>query len=60
MEEVQILKNLDHPNIVKIFEYFETTSHIFIVMEYLSGGELFDKIYQRKKFTEEMAKFYIK
>ena len=44
MLEVEILKNLDHPNIVKIFEYFENNKHIFIVMEFLGGGELFQKI----------------
>lgn len=52
MKEVDIQKNLDHPNIVKIFEYFENSNYIFIVMEYLSGGELFDKILKQKTFTE--------
>lgn len=48
MKEVEILTDLDHPNIVKIFEYFENSNYIFIVMEYLSGGELFEKILKQK------------
>ena len=44
MNEVEILKHIDHPHVVKIYEYFETEFHIFIVMELLEGGELFDKI----------------
>lgn len=35
---------LDHPNIVKIFEFFEDRRFIYIVMEFLDGGELFEKI----------------
>jgi len=44
LNEVEILKSIDHPHIVKIYEYFEDENHIFIVMEFLDGGELFDKI----------------
>lgn len=44
MNEIEIMKSLDHPHIIKIYEYFIDYSHIFIVMEYLEGGELFDKI----------------
>lgn len=42
MNEVEIMKQIDHPHIVKIYEYFETEHHIFIVMELLEGGELFE------------------
>jgi serine/threonine protein kinase len=38
------MMKLDHPNIAKIFEYFISKKGIFIVMEYLEGGELFSKI----------------
>lgn len=44
MKEVEVLTSIDHPNIVKIYEFFEDESHIYIVMEYLEGGELFNKI----------------
>lgn len=53
LNEVEILKSIDHPHIVKIYEYFEDENHIFIVMEFLDGGELFDKIKEQEFFTEK-------
>ena len=43
-EEYRILMEADHPNIIKLFEVFETTSCLSLVMEYCEGGELFDLI----------------
>lgn len=39
-EEIVILKQLDHPNILKFYDYFETTNYIFIIMEYISKTTL--------------------
>lgn len=44
MNEVEIMKHTDHPHIVKVYEYFENEHNMFIVMELLENGELFDKI----------------
>ena len=44
MEEVEILNKLDHPNIVKYFETYNDTKYIYLVMEYIQGMQLFDKI----------------
>lgn len=60
MNEVEIMKLIDHPHIVKIYEYFETELHIFIVMELLEGGELFEKIQKQKFFHEGKAKEIIR
>lgn len=54
-QEIKILSKLDHPNIIKIYEYFNTNRNIFIVTELLSGGELFDQIIEQKKFSEVNA-----
>ena len=54
-QEIKILSKLDHPNIIKIYEYFLSNRSIYIVMEMLTGGELFDKIITEQKFTEAMA-----
>jgi serine/threonine protein kinase len=43
-KEIELLTKVDHINIIKIYEYYMYTSDIFIVMEYVSGGELFDQI----------------
>jgi len=48
--EIDILKNLDHPNIIKFYEVFEDKKHIYLVTEYCDGGELFDEIINRKRF----------
>lgn len=53
--EVEILKSLDHPNILKVFEYFEDSEHFYIVMEYCQGGDVFDKIERCGKLTEKLA-----
>ena len=45
-EEVAILTKLDHPNIVRYYETYEDEKNIYLVMEYIGGGELFDKIAQ--------------
>ena len=43
LDEVKILKSLDHPDIVKIIEFYNTEEAYYIVNEYCSGGELFEK-----------------
>jgi len=43
-EEVSILTKLDHPNIVKYYETYIDEKYIYLVMEYINGGELFEKI----------------
>ena len=44
MEEVAILNTLDHPNIVKYYETYDDNKYIYLVMEYISGVQLFTKI----------------
>jgi calcium-dependent protein kinase len=50
--EVDILKNLNHPNIVRLYEVFEDKNVIHLVTELCDGRELFDEIQSRKRFTE--------
>lgn len=45
--EIQILKLFRHPHIIKLYEVITTPTDIFMVMEYVSGGELFDYIGKR-------------
>lgn len=42
--EIGILKKLDHPNILKLYEVFQDDKRYFIVTELCKGGELFDEI----------------
>ena len=43
-KEVELLIKMDHPNIVKIFEFYNGEKDYYLIMEYCEGGELFDKI----------------
>ena len=54
-EEIDLLSRLDHPNIMKVYEYFQDEQNFYLVTEYLSGGELFDYIFENKNFTEKMS-----
>lgn len=53
--EIEILSQLDHPNILKIFEVFEEKDYIFLVLELLKGGELFDRIVEKDNYSEKEA-----
>lgn len=57
IEEVNILRDLDHPNIIKYYETYEDDYYINIVMEYLSGEDLFKVIAMKKynNYTEKDA-----
>jgi calcium-dependent protein kinase len=53
--EIAILKDMDHPNIVKMYEFLEDEKRIYIVTEICKGGELFDEILNKSKFDEKDA-----
>jgi len=53
--EVQIMKKLDHPNILKLYEVYEDDKQFFLVMELVKGKELFDKIVERGMYSERDA-----
>jgi len=53
--EVAIMKMMDHPNLIKLFETFEDHRYGYVVMELCEGGELFDHIAASKHFTEGEA-----
>ena len=53
--EIEVLKALDHPNIIKLFDCYQDKSYYYMVEEYCSGGDLFDYIQKEKFFTERKA-----
>lgn len=55
IEEFNILKQLDHPTIIKVYEVFSDASYMYIVTELCTGGELFDKIQESNHFGEKDA-----
>lgn len=57
--EVQILKMFRHPHIIKLYQVISSPTDIFMVMEFVSGGELFDYILKHGKLSEsESRKFF--
>ena len=50
------MRNLDHPHIIKLFETFEDSNKIYLVMELCEGGELFDKILDSGHLDENQAR----
>lgn len=47
------MRILDHPNIIKLYEVYEGDFHIYLVLELLNGGELFDRIVKTGHYNEE-------
>ena len=54
--EILIMKQVDHPNIIRLFESFEDSQYIYLVMELCKGGELFERIIQQGNIQESEAK----
>ncbi|KAK4510110.1 uncharacterized protein ATC70_006281 [Mucor velutinosus] len=56
--EPTILREISHPFLVTLWDAFQDDSHLFMVMDYVPGGELFSILRKQKKFSEQTAKFY--
>ena len=56
-KEIELLRKLDHPNIVKLFEYFSDDDKYYLITEYCRGGDLFDLIKKKKRFSELSAAY---
>ncbi|GAA0158900.1 hypothetical protein LIER_15809 [Lithospermum erythrorhizon] len=54
--EISIMKKLNHPNIVKLFEVLASKTRIYFVMEFIKGGELFAKIAKHGRFSEDLSR----
>jgi len=53
--EINIMKKLQHKNIVQLFDIYETPTELFLVLEFIPGGELFDQIVERGSYSESDA-----
>ena len=51
--ELEIMRILDHPNAIKCYEMFEGDQNVYLVLEYLKGGELFTFIKSKAKYCED-------
>nr|XP_058906006.1 calcium/calmodulin-dependent protein kinase type 1B isoform X2 [Kogia breviceps] len=53
--EIAVLRRVNHPNIVALEDVHESPSHLYLAMELVTGGELFDRIMERGSYTEKDA-----
>eukprot|EP00249_Psilotum_nudum_P012508 c23824_g2_i5 orf=476-1762(-) len=58
--EISTMKLIKHPNVVQLFEVIASRKYVYIVMEYVNGGELFDKIVDQGKLREDQARKYFR
>nr|ABM66448.1 SOS2-like protein [Brassica juncea] len=56
--EISIMKIVRHPNIVRLYEVLASPSKIYIVLEFVTGGELFDRIVHKGRLEESEARKY--
>ncbi|OOQ82991.1 Serine/threonine-protein kinase srk1 [Penicillium brasilianum] len=59
LKEVQIMRNLDHPNIVKLVDFSESRQYYYIILELCPGGELFHQIVRLTYFSEDLSRHVI-
>jgi len=56
--EKSVLAKVDHPFLAKLYWSFQTEDNLYLIMDFINGGELFHHLSQEKSFTEDRAKFY--
>lgn len=59
LKEVQIMRNMQHENIVRLVQFSESDDYYFLVLELCKGGELFHRIVQLTYFSEDLARHVI-
>ncbi|KAI8324678.1 Pkinase-domain-containing protein, partial [Martensiomyces pterosporus] len=59
IHEINLLRGIKHPNIVRVFDVSETSRHVYIFMPLLRGGDLFDYILDHERLDEDEARFII-
>ncbi|KAG8341343.1 Protein kinase domain [Trypanosoma vivax] len=58
IQEATVMQSLEHPHVVKLYKFLQSTSAFYLVLELASGGELFDLIISKKYFSETTARMY--
>ena len=56
MTEIDVLRTINHENVIQLYESYETTKYIHLLLPYLEGGELFEKIKSKGLYRESDAR----
>lgn len=59
MKEVQIMRQLEHPNIINLIDFSESKQYYYIILELAPGGELFHQIVRLTYFSEDLSRHVI-
>ncbi|KAF9937081.1 hypothetical protein BGZ65_001829 [Modicella reniformis] len=54
--EIAIMKLINHPHVIRLYDVYETDKELFLIMEYVSGGELFEFLVERGRLVESDAR----
>ena len=60
MDEINIMKSLNHPNIIKYIDFFKEPDVFYLCLEYAPGGELFERIVLREQYSEDIARLCVR
>lgn len=55
VNDILVLRQLSHPSIMKIYEFYQDDQNYYIVSEFIKGGELFDRFEKQEKLSEREA-----
>jgi calcium/calmodulin-dependent protein kinase I len=58
--EIKIMKKIQHPNVLPLIEVFQNKDYVFLILELVTGGELFDKIVEKGNYSEKDACFLVR
>ncbi|KAK3393272.1 Pkinase-domain-containing protein [Podospora didyma] len=59
LKEVQIMRQIDHPNVIKLVDFAESRQYYYIILELAPGGELFHQIVRLTYFSEDLSRHVI-
>ena len=57
-QEIRLLQLIDHPNVLRLLEVIHSSKYLFLVLEYIPGGELFQLLYKQKLSLEQAFKYF--
>lgn len=53
VNDILILRQLDHPNIIKVFDCYQFKNNFYVTTEYIGGGELYDRLEKKETLCEK-------